>query len=183
MYFQRRSLISVSAESLPALKPVPSIPGFWAGEDGHVYVQWKNQWWQKKEWPHNGEYRAVAVPVKHGIMRQVQRLICEAFHGPSPEGEYEVSHEDGDPTNNLPNNLKWRTHAGNMRLTVVHGTSPDGVKHPRATFTEEQVRYIRQQRAAGVKLIELQKEFDCASSTISRAANGKRYPRLTKAVV
>lgn len=45
---------------------------------------------------------------------KVHRLVCEAFHGPSPEGKPYVLHRDEDSTNNLKSNLYWGTQKENL---------------------------------------------------------------------
>ncbi len=49
---------------------------------------------------------------------RLHRLICEAFHGPCPEGQ-ECRHLDGDPSNNRPENLVALTKQQHHKL---HGT-------------------------------------------------------------
>ena len=46
--------------------------------------------------------------------RYVHRLVCEAFHGPAPEGKPLVLHWDDDPSNNRAGNLRWGDAAENM---------------------------------------------------------------------
>jgi hypothetical protein len=43
----------------------------------------------------------------------VHRLVCMAFHGPNPPG-HETAHWDGNPTNNVPSNLRWATRSENL---------------------------------------------------------------------
>ncbi len=38
---------------------------------------------------------------------KLHRLVCEAFHGPPPEGRNDVAHADGSRTNNIASNLRW----------------------------------------------------------------------------
>ena len=45
---------------------------------------------------------------------KIARLVCEAFHGPAPEGKNLVLHGDDDPANNKPSNLKWGTSEENL---------------------------------------------------------------------
>ena len=66
----------------------------------------------------NGKRDFARVPV----------LVCEAWHGPRPEG-LEVRHLDGTRLNASPENLAWGTHAENCQDTVRHGT------HSRASRT------------------------------------------------
>ena len=47
--------------------------------------------------------------------------MLEAFVGPCPKGMV-CCHNDGDPTNNRPGNLRWDSYAANFRDAMVHGT-------------------------------------------------------------
>ena len=42
-------------------------------------------------------------------------LIAKAFNLPRREGQNEVNHKDGNPSNNRLDNLEWATHSENMR--------------------------------------------------------------------
>ena len=45
---------------------------------------------------------------------KVAQLVCEAFHGPAPEGKPYVLHRDENPRNNRPDNLYWGTQKENL---------------------------------------------------------------------
>lgn len=53
--------------------------------------------------------------------KYVAVLVAEAFI-PNPNGYPEVCHIDGNPRNNHVSNLKWGTHADNMRDAIRHKT-------------------------------------------------------------
>ena len=59
--------------------------------------------------------------------RYVHSLIAETFIGPRPEG-MEVCHNDGNPTNNHVDNLRYGTRSENMLDRVRHGTNPSTAK-------------------------------------------------------
>jgi hypothetical protein len=50
---------------------------------------------------------------------KVHRAVCEAFHGPAPDGMPYVLHIDEDAHNNRPENLKWGTQKENLRMPVA----------------------------------------------------------------
>lgn len=52
----------------------------------------------------------------------VHRIICEAFHGPAPEGKPWALHRDDDKDNNTPGNLYWGTPSDNLRDSIRNGT-------------------------------------------------------------
>ena len=59
--------------------------------------------------------------------RYVHSLVAEAFFGTRPKG-MEVCHNDGDPTNNHLDNLRYGTRSDNMLDRVRHGTNPSTAK-------------------------------------------------------
>lgn len=66
----------------------------------------------------------LSVDLSRGGDRQrilVHRLVLTAFVGPCPPG-MEGCHNDGDPTNNSPGNLRWDYHQSNMHDKRRHGT-------------------------------------------------------------
>lgn len=60
-------------------------------------------------------------------MRYVHTLVAEAFIGTRPEGT-EVCHNDGDPTNNHVDNLRYGTSSDNELDKVRHGTHANAAK-------------------------------------------------------
>ena len=102
---------------------------------------------------------------------EVHRLVCEAFHGPAPEG-HEAAHNDGVRTNCRASNLRWATPANNTADKFLHGTMLHGPSHPRAKLTPDNVRYIR--RADRSSKI-LAKEFGVCPSVIKAARSGKTW--------
>ena len=58
------------------------------------------------------EYFGV-VSSKFGNLK-VHRLVCEAFHGPPPDGKPFVLHVDENPLNNRPENLHWGSQKENL---------------------------------------------------------------------
>ena len=64
---------------------------------------------------------------------KVHRLICEAFHGPAPEGHNVVIHLDEDSTNNRPENIKWGTQKENLNSPgfIEYCKSRTGENSPR----------------------------------------------------
>jgi hypothetical protein len=105
----------------------------------------------------------------------VHILVAEAFHGPRPSPRHEVAHWDGIATHNSAGNLRWATHAENVRDQMRHGTLHTpvlrGSSHPRAKLTVQDVMRIREAyyRRRG-HLTELGKAYGVHRSTIRRAA-------------
>lgn len=77
--------------------------------------------------PAGGGYLSVVLTNRRGKRElvKVHRAVCEAFHGPAPEGKPLVLHSNGDKLDNRPENLRWGSHADNSKDSVIHGTHPE----------------------------------------------------------
>lgn len=74
----------------------------------------------------------------------VHRLVCEAFHGPQPSSEKSmVAHNDGNPSNNTPGNLRWATPGENQRDRENHGTHNRGERSYLSKLTWDAAAEIR----------------------------------------
>lgn len=107
-------------------KQVPSLPEYEASSLGRVrripYTAemphgglrtyggkaWFGMWQQMS--PQYGRFK-IAFKGKN---YKVSRMVCEAFHGPAPEGKRYVLHDDEDSRNNTPENVKWGTQKENL---------------------------------------------------------------------
>lgn len=96
----------------------------------------------------NGYFK-VLLGGRKGRLEYIHRIVCEAFHGPAPEGKTQVAHYDGNRLNNRAENLRWAdskdNHADGKRL----GEFPKGEDHVGAVLTTRQVVSIRQEVAGG----------------------------------
>ena len=107
---------------------IPSIPGAIAREDGMVKFpetkakmpngvvrEYKTKWVR-------GTIRRATKTARHryygvlyrGRNYKMHRLICEAFHGPAPDGLPVVLHLNEDSTDNRAENLAWGTQKQNL---------------------------------------------------------------------
>jgi len=59
--------------------------------------------------------------------RHVHVLVCEAFHGPRPDGQM-VRHLDGNQLNNAASNLAWGSAVENAADMKRHGTNHNANK-------------------------------------------------------
>jgi hypothetical protein len=50
----------------------------------------------------------------------VHVLVCLAFHGSRPDG-MEVLHDNHNPADNRPGNLRWGTRSENLKMDYAHG--------------------------------------------------------------
>ena len=65
---------------------------------------------------------------------KIAQLVCEAFHGPAPEGKPYVLHKDENSRNNRPDNLCWGTQKENLNAPgfLEYCRSRTGENHPKA---------------------------------------------------
>lgn len=69
------------------------------------------------------DYRSVNLyPDGRHETRLVHQLVCAAFHGARPDELPHTRHLDGNPSNNVPENLRWGTGRENSLDSVRHGT-------------------------------------------------------------
>ncbi len=124
-------------------------------------------------------YRTVLLSHEGTKLRfKVHRLVCEAFHGPPPEG-MECGHLDSVKSNNRASNLAWITRSENEQHNIARGTrrggNPGGDHHPSAKLTADIVAIARERHKAGESGRKLAKEFGVTSATMSKALSGKAW--------
>lgn len=98
--------------------------------------------------------RYLCVTLADGEKREqhlVHRLVAAAFLGRKPCG-LQVLHTDDDKLNNAASNLRYGTHADNMRDRSANGGLARGEKHGCAKLTERVVRRIRKSKESPTAL-------------------------------
>lgn len=98
-------------------------------------------------------------------IKRIHQLVLLSFIGEKPEG-MEVCHNDGDPSNNNLNNLRYDTPSGNIQDIVIHN---------RRNFSIEDVTFIRRKMKSGTDIEELAKMFKVSRDTIYSAGTGRSY--------
>lgn len=110
-------------------KPVPSLPGVMASDEGRILLPPRHaalpnggvRLYLTK--PNTGVITRSAKATRHCYRNywtrefgniKVHQAVCEAFHGPKPFPEAVVIHKDEDGLNNRPANLKWGTQKENL---------------------------------------------------------------------
>jgi hypothetical protein len=89
----------------------------------------------------------------------VHRLMAKAFLL-NPEGKPMVNHKNAVRSDNFIDNLEWCTNAENIQHSFNLGISSNkGEKHPRAIFTMEKVRAIREELTRGKTPLEVANQF------------------------
>ena len=154
------------------VKPIPSEPGYFAGEDGTIYSAWEGRGHLAKIGGELKPLKTTAAPDgrcqvnPRGKSRRVSRLVLEAFVGPCPEGMEACHFPDRDTRNNRLENLRWDTPRSNQADRKIHGTSNAGERNGSARLTEAQVTEIRRRREDGEPVLLLAQEFGVAQVTV-----------------
>ena len=88
-------------------------------------------------------------------------------------------HNDGNPSNNHLENLRWDTRKNNEADKIKHGTATRGRRNPRAKLNEMQVRIIKRLLEFGtLKQTEIAKMFNVNKNIIHCIKIGKSWKYL-----
>jgi len=128
-------------------------------------------------------YVAFILRDAHGkiVRKLAHRLVALAFL-PNPQGLSDVAHNDGNPSNNRLENLRWSTHRDNAMDMRKHGTMQDGSKSITAKLSAADVDAIRERarsegRGAGRRICS---DYGLSPGQVSRVINGKRWKHLPR---
>lgn len=105
--------------------------------------------------------------------RMVHRLVAAAFLGPPPFSGAVVAHNDGAPTNNRVENLRWASALENQRDRVRHGTRCRGSAVFGAKLAEQTIPEIRREISAGRTYADIGEQFGVSASTIYLIAKNR----------
>ncbi len=104
-------------------------------------------------------------------------LVAFAFLGPRPPGFY-VCHNDGNPQNDLPENLEYKSPQDNSDdMVYKHKTSAWGEKCSRSKLTEAQAKEIY---ISTETIKELSLKFKIQPSNIKKIKEGKTWKQATE---
>lgn len=149
-------------------KSIPSHPAYSVDADGNVYGK--------------AGRRLRIFPDKRGYLRfttyeagrwqqvSVHVMVCEAFHGPRPEGHH-AAHRNGIHIDNRASNLRWSTPTENEADKLDHGRRMQGETHHQCKLAESDVLEIRKRQES----VKVQAERYGVSVWTIRAI---RYRRL-----
>jgi hypothetical protein len=137
-------------------RPISGFPDYEVSSFGRVrrVVESRNGHLPKVLKPSRSRDGYEIVTLSNGekpTRKQIGRLVCEVFHGAPPTPDHQAAHNDGNPSNNRVDNLRWATRTENMADCLLHGTRAMGSRHGRTTKPE---RTPRGSRHGGAKLTE-----------------------------
>lgn len=157
-------------------KNVPGFPGYFVTNAGAILGPSRNV---LKPMASEDGHLYILIPKARKITVRklfIHRAVLLAFVGPCPEG-MECRHLDGDPSNNVVDNLAWGTQLENAADRVRHGRAPRGEQSKTAKLTEKQVFEIKR-RVGFETLRQLGAEYGVSHTAIRRAALGIKWRHL-----
>jgi plasmid maintenance system antidote protein VapI len=147
-----------------------SFPKYQAGDDGSILGR---NGITRSAFKNDKGYWHIAMH-RDGVRFNppVHFVVCEAWHGPRPEG-MQVAHDDGNKDNNAPVNLLWKTQIDNDADKDRHGTRARGERNGFAVLSEQDVEIIRQTYGAGgISHLQLAQLYSVSEATIQRVVVG-----------
>lgn len=102
---------------------------------------------------------------------RVQRLVCEAFHGPAPFIGAEVLHKNHVRHDVSATNLYWGSHQANCDDRQRAGNTAK----PGAKLDWDKVREIRRLVAAGTRAKEVAQAFGISQPNCSAIINNRTW--------
>jgi hypothetical protein len=113
--------------------------------------------------------------------KHVHRLVAEAFLGPCQD-DMQCAHNDGNPSNNRIENIRWATPSENQRDRLEHGTSLRGESHPDARLSEMDVLLVRHWlKKDKYSLRQIADAFDMSIGAIFNIKAGRSWAWLEEA--
>lgn len=107
----------------------------------------------------------------------IHQLVAAAFIGGRPEGMV-VCHNDGDKTNNRPENLRIDSQTENNRDKIAHGTIAAGERNSKAKLTADAVIEVRRLAASGISHRAIASKFGVSRPAISYIVRGDTWKHI-----
>lgn len=104
----------------------------------------------------------------------VHTLVMEAFVGPKPDGT-ECCHNDSNPANNVPSNLRWGTPSSNRLDRPNRGVKIRGELNCNSKLSAEAARVIRSDMRLAK---EVAADFGISPSTVLRIRHGRLWAHV-----
>lgn len=153
--------------------PVTGFPKYCINKVGIIWSFYRNKF--IKPTKQSGGYFHLGIKNDLGIkFKYLHTLILEAWVGPRPEGMV-CCHNNGVPSDNRLDNLRWDTPEANLRDAFQHKTM-GGENNYNSRLTEKEVIQIRERYKRGDIFQEkLAQEFGVSQVHISRIVHKTKW--------
>ena len=167
-------------------RTVPGYPEMQVSNMGRVFscaqvgpFGKKGQWREVGERPSADQGRChVWLRSPEGDIRKKRAvLVLEVFVGPRPDG-MEACHNNGDPSDDRLENLRWDTRKSNHADKRTHGTHQFGSKLPWSKLDDESVLDICRRVASGEKQYEVAALYRVGASAVNKIIGGNSWVHL-----
>ena len=111
-------------------------------------------------------------------LKEIHKLVTEAFLGPCPKGK-EVNHKDGIRKHNELDNLEYLTRSENQRHAYNIGLRARGSEHWSAKLIESDIFEIIRMRKQGISQYRIADRFNVSRESIRDILLGRNWSWLT----
>lgn len=156
-------------------RPIPGFPDYEVRRDGAVFtLKRKARRPLAFQIDEDGHHKVELWQSAERRVMFVHTAVLLAFVGPRPDG-MEGCHNDGNPSNNTVENLRWDTPQSNQADRLRHGTDSRGSKHGCAKLIERQVIEIIESKEASKSLA---RRYGVSLGTIYGIKNRKEWRHI-----
>lgn len=110
---------------------------------------------------------------------KVHRIVCESFNIKESEEKNHVDHIDGDKSNNSSLNLRWCSHAENIKFAWDNGLYKNkGQNHGMSKISEKQAIYIKGELKSKRTAKSIAKELSIGIDTVFSIKQGRTWVHI-----
>ena len=163
-------------------KAIKDFPLYEVSNFGNV-ISWKP--WNNTKVPRilksgtdkDGYKQIVFVKGKKRYTKRVHHLVLNAFTRECPKG-FQTCHNDGNPSNNHIENLRWDTVKNNNADKIKHGTAQRGEKNGFSKLKEKDVIDIFERASQGQPKKDIAKMYNSNLSNVYHICKGRVWKHL-----
>jgi len=152
---------------------------------GHIVPQWvlRTPFKRRDGSKLIKQYKAVSLydaekRIKKNVL--VNRIVCEAFHGPAPTERHQAAHNNGYSFDNRAGNLRWASPEENQADRTEHGTHNKGSRHGMSRITETDVIAIISRLMAGEDEASIAAVYGVGRTTVTRIRLGTTWEHVKR---